>query len=67
MDLLVQETFNESTAKIYTDMTLFTSNKEILDEVMLVFNFFGANHKKYTFKKLISFPYKYRKESKKIN
>ena len=25
--------FNESTAKIYTDLTLFTSNVKILDEV----------------------------------
>ena len=48
--------FNESTAKIYTDMTLFTSNNEILDEVMLVFNFFRANYKKYNFKKLIVSP-----------
>ena len=48
--------FNESTAKLYTDMTLFTSNNEILDEVMLVFNFFRANYKKYNFKKLIVSP-----------
>ena len=58
--------FNESTAKIYTDMTLFTSKKEILDEVMLVFNFFGANHKKYIFKKLIVSPLNTEKNLKKL-
>ena len=58
--------FNESTAKIYTDMTLFTSNNEILDEVMLVFNFFGANYKKYNFKKLIVSPINTEKNLKKM-
>ena len=58
--------FNESTAKIYTDMTLFTCDKEILDEVMLVFNFFGANYKKYTFKKLIISPINTEKNLKKL-
>ena len=48
--------FNESTAKSYTDMTLFTSKEDILEEVMLVFNFFGANYKKYNFKNLIVSP-----------
>ena len=58
--------FNESTAKVYTDMTLFTSNKEILDEVMLVFNFFGANYKKYVFKNLIVSPINTEKNLKKL-
>ena len=58
--------FNESTAKVYTDMTLFTSDKEILDEVMLVFNFFGANYKKYNFKKLIVSPINTEKNLKKL-
>lgn len=48
--------FNESTAKIYTDLTLFTSNVKILDEVSNVFNFFNANYKKYIFKNLIVSP-----------
>jgi len=48
--------FNESTAKIYTDLTLFTSNVKILDEVSNVFNFFNANYKKYVFKNLIVSP-----------
>ena len=48
--------FNESTAKIYTDLTLFTSNEEILSEVSDVFKFFTANYKKYTFKNLFVSP-----------
>ena len=48
--------FNESTAKIYTDLTLFTSNDKILDEVSNVFNFFNANYKKYFFKYLLVSP-----------
>ena len=42
---------NESTAKVYTDMTLFTSNSKILSEVKSVFNFFDANYKKYNFRR----------------
>ena len=48
--------FNESTAKIYTDLTLFTSNAKILEEVSNVFNFFNANYKKYFFKYLLVSP-----------
>ena len=47
---------NESTAKVYTDMTLFTSNSKILSEVKSVFNFFDANYKKYNFRNLIISP-----------
>ncbi len=47
---------NESTAKVYTDMTLFTSNNQILNEVKSVFNFFDANYKKYNFKNLLISP-----------
>ncbi len=48
--------FNESTAKIYTDLTLFTSNDKILNEVSDVFRFFTANYKKYNFKNLFVSP-----------
>ncbi len=48
--------FNESTAKIYTDLTLFTSNDKILNEVSDVFRFFTANYKKYNFKYLFVSP-----------
>jgi polyphosphate kinase len=48
--------FNESSAKIYTDLTLFTSNEKILNEISNVFIFFDANYKKYNFKNLIISP-----------
>jgi len=48
--------FNESTAKIYTDLTLFTSNEKILNEVSDVFKFFTANYKKYNFKNIFVSP-----------
>ncbi len=49
--------FNESTAKIYTDYTLFTSNQEILKEVNRVFNFFEINYKVHRYKHLIVSPH----------
>ena len=50
--------FNESTAKIYTDFTIFTSNREILNDISKVFDFFKFNYKKFKFNHLILSPYK---------
>lgn len=49
--------FNESTAKIYTDYTLFTSNQSILKDVNKIFNFFDTNFKIYRYKHLITSPH----------
>lgn len=49
--------FNESTAKIYTDYTLFTSNAPILKEVNKVFDFFEINYRIYNYKHLIVSPH----------
>lgn len=49
--------FNESTARIYSDFTLFTANKEILKEVNQVFDFFEVNYKINTYKHLIVSPH----------
>ncbi|AUP77207.1 polyphosphate kinase 1 [Flavivirga eckloniae] len=49
--------FNESTAKIYTDFTLFTSNQRILKDVNKIFNFFETNYKIFTYKHLITSPH----------
>ena len=49
--------FNESTAKVYSDFTLFTSNQKILKEVSKVFNFLKANYKIYSYKHLIVSPH----------
>ncbi len=49
--------FNESTAKVYTDYTLFTSNQKILKEVNKVFNFLEVNYKLKKYKHLIVSPH----------
>jgi polyphosphate kinase len=49
--------FNESTAKIYTDYTLFTANKKILKDVDKVFSFFETNYKIFRYKHLIVSPH----------
>ncbi len=49
--------FNESTAKIYTDHTLFTSDQRILKDVNKIFNFFNTNYKIYRYKHLITSPH----------
>jgi len=48
---------NESTAKIYTDYTLFTADQNILKEVSKVFDFFETNYKVAKYKHLIVSPH----------
>ena len=49
--------FNESTAKVYTDYTLFTANQDILKEVNKVFNFFETNYNIQKYRHLIVSPH----------
>ena len=49
--------FNESTAKIYTDYTLFTSNQSILKEVDKVFRFLEASYRVNKYKHLVVSPH----------
>ena len=49
--------FNESTAKVYTDYTLFTANQSILKEMNKVFGFFETSYKVYRYKHLIVSPH----------
>lgn len=49
--------FNESTARIYTDYTLFTANEEILKDVNKIFNFFETNYIIQRYKHLIVSPH----------
>lgn len=49
--------FNENTAKIYTDVTLFTSHSKILREVAKVFEFFDVNYRIHRYKHLIVSPH----------
>jgi polyphosphate kinase len=49
--------FNENSAKIYTDVTLFTSNNEILKDVAKIFDFFDVNYRVHRYKHLIVSPH----------
>lgn len=49
--------FNESTATIYSDFGLFTSNQQIAADAKTVFDFLINPHKRFTCKKLIVSPY----------
>ena len=48
--------FNETTAKIYTDVTLFTSHQQILKDVSKIFEFFDVNYRIHRYKHLIVSP-----------
>ncbi|MGK0174038.1 MAG: polyphosphate kinase [Ulvibacter sp.] len=49
--------FNESTAKIYTDYSLFTSNSKICKEINKVFDFFEVNYEVKKYNHLIVSPH----------
>jgi polyphosphate kinase len=49
--------FNEATAKVYTDVTFFTSHSQILKEVAKVFDFFEVNYRVHRYKHLIVSPH----------
>ena len=49
--------FNESTAKIYTDLTLFTSHQQILKDIVKIFDFFDINYRVHRYKHLIVSPH----------
>jgi len=53
--------FNESTAKIYGDHTLLTSDKRITEEVKTIFEFYNNNYKTGTYKHLLVSPFYMRK------
>jgi polyphosphate kinase len=49
--------FNESTAKVYTDVTLFTANQAIMKEVIKIFDFFDVNYRVHRYKHLFVSPH----------
>ena len=49
--------FNESTAKVYTDVTLLTSHQQILKDVTKIFEFFDINYRLQRYKHLIVSPH----------
>lgn len=54
--------FHEGTAKVYTDMTLFTANKKITDEVKKIFDYFENTYQNYSFRNLLVAPLNLRKK-----
>jgi polyphosphate kinase len=53
--------FNEATARVYTDITLFTAHQGILKDVSKIFDFFDVNYRVYRYKHLIVSPHYTRK------
>lgn len=53
--------FNESTAKLYTDYTLFTADQKICKEINKVFDFFEVNYQVKKYNHLIVSPHYTRK------
>ena len=49
--------FNESTAKVYTDVTLFTAHQQLLKDVSKIFDFFDINYRLHRYKHLIVSPH----------
>jgi polyphosphate kinase len=49
--------FNEGTAKVYTDVTLFTSHQKILKDISKIFEFFEINYRVSRYKHLIVSPH----------
>lgn len=58
--------FNESTAKIYTDFSLFTRDQQICDEVANVFEFVEHSYKRFNFRHLMVSPINTRKNIYKL-
>ncbi|UQD56885.1 polyphosphate kinase 1 [Flavobacterium sp. K5-23] len=49
--------FNEQTAKVYTDVTLFTCHQQILKDINKIFEFFDINYRIHRYKHLIVSPH----------
>lgn len=49
--------FSEASARIYTDVTLFTSDSKILKDMSRVFDFFEVNYRVHRYKHLIVSPH----------
>jgi polyphosphate kinase len=58
--------FNEDTARIYSDFSLFTRDTRISEEVERVFNFYANNYKIGTYKHLLVSPFFMRKKLMKL-
>lgn len=58
--------FNESTSKVYTDVTLMTSHSKILKDVSKVFDFLEVNYRVHRYKHLLVSPHYTRSKFNKL-
>lgn len=58
--------FHEGTAQVYTDVSLFTSDERITNEVDKMFGFYKNNYKRQTFRYLIVSPFNTRRKFLKL-
>lgn len=54
--------FNEDTARIYSDHSLFTAHPQLTADVAKVFDFFSSNYSNTTFRHLVVAPFQMRKK-----
>ena len=57
--------YNETTAKLYTDFTLLTTNSKITKDVVKIFAFFKDNYKHFNYKHLLVSPFNARERIEK--
>jgi len=58
--------YNETTAKLYTDITVITANSKITLDVHKLFLFFRHNYKQFNYNHLLVSPFNYRTRIKKL-
>lgn len=58
--------YNETTAKLYTDITILTANPQITLDVQKLFEFIKNNYKHFIFNHLLVSPFNFRSQIKKL-
>ncbi|MBN2662172.1 MAG: polyphosphate kinase 1 [Bacteroidales bacterium] len=58
--------YNETTAKLYTDITILTANPKIILDVQKMFEFIKNNYKHFVFNHLLVSPFNFRTQIKKL-
>lgn len=58
--------FNEDTAKVYTDVSLLTCDKNITEDISKIFSFYADNYKTGNYKSLVVSPFFMRKKFLKL-
>ena len=58
--------FHEGTARVYTDLSLFTSDERITNEIDKLFGFYKNNYKRQTFRQLLVSPFNTRRKFTKL-